>query len=108
MCIEDQVNSSGEEVVEVLHGYVDRALLIYGHRYGLAVRSRVVAEGGQKVAHPALRWIVPIEKAKAVRIVRIAGVLQILECCTPLPTVDHLPTDQEKERHRVKGYLALC
>jgi hypothetical protein len=37
MCIKEQVNGTGEEVVEVLYGDVDRALLVYGHRYRLAV-----------------------------------------------------------------------
>jgi hypothetical protein len=31
MCFKDQVNGSGKKVVEVLHSYVDRTLLIYGH-----------------------------------------------------------------------------
>jgi hypothetical protein len=40
------MNGSGKKVVEVLHGNVDRTLLIYGYRYGLTVCRRVFSEGG--------------------------------------------------------------
>jgi hypothetical protein len=38
LCIKEQSNGTDEEVVEILYGDVGCALIVYDHRYRLAVR----------------------------------------------------------------------
>jgi hypothetical protein len=94
MCIPEQVNRTGEKIVEVLYGNVNGPRLIHRYRYHLAVRIRVLTDGGQEVAHPALCRKVAVAKAKALYIIRVAWISEILQRCAPLPAVDKLPTDQ--------------
>jgi hypothetical protein len=73
--ITEQGNRTGEEIVQVLDGDVDRACVVYLDGYGLLVGIGVAAEGGQEVAYPAFCRKVTAEEAEALSIIRVAWFL---------------------------------
>jgi hypothetical protein len=75
--IAEQGDSTDKKIVQVLDGHVNGACVVHLYSNGLLVGVNVAAEGGQKVADAAFGREIAVEKAKALRIVRVAWVLQV-------------------------------
>jgi len=87
----DQVHGTSDELVKGLHGHGDLPLLVLGHRHDLAIGLGVSTESGEEVAHPAFCREKAVLEAKALGVIGVAGVVQVLQGLAAPPGVSDLP-----------------
>jgi hypothetical protein len=101
-----QRHDAGQELVEVLDGHGGGRFFVDAHHHCLAAVVGMAAQSGQVVTHAALGGIETVLKAKALGIVGVARVGQVLQNIGPAPTLVDLPAQEQKHGHWVEGYLA--
>jgi len=102
-CLVDQVEGAGEEPVEGLHGHLDLPALGQGHLDRLAAGLGVGPQGSQEVAQAAFCGEEAILEAKALGVIGVAGVVQVLQGLAARPGVSDLPALQKEQGDRVAG-----
>jgi len=100
-----QGDRSGQDVVEILDGYLDARCLIDANTHGITAGIRLGAQSGEKVAHPALSRQEAIREAKARGVIGVARLGQVGQGRGPVPLLSDLPALEQKQRHRVKWHL---
>jgi len=99
----DEGHGADEELVEVLDGYLGRIFLAQVDNYCVTADFGVAPQSSEEMTHAALGGTDAIFEAKALRVVGVARVRQVVQGLGSIPTIDYLPTLEQEHRDRIKG-----
>jgi hypothetical protein len=102
----DQVDGTDQELIQVLDGDLDGAILVQFYGHCVTIGVGVLSQGGQEIAQTTFAGIDAISEPETFPIVDIAFLGQVAQGLGPVPFVDDLSAMKEKERYRVEGHLA--
>jgi hypothetical protein len=92
-------------LVEILDGDFHSGLAVQLDTDRVATGSGVIAKRGEEVAQSPFRGVNSRFEAEAFPVVVVVWVSQVLQSLGPVPGVGDLPTVQQEQGHRIKGFL---